>query len=67
VKSATGTYLPSTWTRDWPNWMRAMSLIGGCWTQPDRVTDRLMSSAAPQLGQDGPAGGWAIRQYWQTV
>ncbi|MFD0578786.1 hypothetical protein [Dactylosporangium darangshiense] len=54
--------MPSICTRDWPNWMRAMSWIGGCSIQPDRVTTCRTSSAAPQLGQDGPSGGCGMRQ-----
>src|SRR2546423_15159926 len=43
-----------------------MSLIGGCSIQPDRVTASRTSSGAPQLGQDDPPAGCAIRKYRRT-
>src|SRR3954447_19848779 len=66
AKSATGTWVPSICTRDWPNWIRAMSRTAGCSTQPDRVTAVRTSSGAPQRAQLEVASGVGIRQYWQV-
>src|SRR5437879_1860523 len=51
--SATGTYAPSIWHEDWPNWSRAMSLIGGSSIPPESVVACRRSTGAPQFGQAG--------------
>src|SRR5436305_14282637 len=62
--SATGTYLPSTWQNDWPNWRRAMSLMGGISYQPERVTAWRTSIAAPHAGQFWRCGSAAPPHHW---
>jgi hypothetical protein len=62
TKSATGTVLPSIWQCDWPNWIRAMSLIGGCAIHPESLISDLMSTGAPQSGQVGELGSLGWRQ-----
>jgi hypothetical protein len=57
--------LPAIWTCDWPNWSRAMSLIGGCSTQPESLTEDLMSTGAPHSGQVGELGSLGCLQYRQ--
>jgi hypothetical protein len=42
-----------------------MSLIGGCLTQPDSLTEDLMSTGAPHSGQVGAFGSLGCRQYRQ--
>src|SRR5690242_2430883 len=49
--SATGISEPSIWQSDWPNWIRAMSLIGGSSYQPDVLEATVTSTGAPQRGQ----------------
>ena len=46
--------------------MLAMSLIGGCSTQPESLTAALMSTGAPHSGQVGEAGSLGCLQYLQT-
>src|SRR5579871_593211 len=53
--SATGTYTPSTWHEDWPNWILAMSGMAGCSTQPESVVRWRMSTGAPQWAHETPA------------
>jgi len=65
VTSVTGTVVPAICTWDWPNCSRAMSLIGGCSTQPDELTIDLMSTGAPHSGQVGDCGSLGWRQYRQ--
>jgi hypothetical protein len=42
-----------------------MSLIGGCATQPDSLTEDLMSTGAPHSGQVGALGSLGCLQYRQ--
>src|SRR5213079_468920 len=42
---------PSIWHDDWPNWMRAMSLMGGSSIHPESVVALRRSTGAPQFGQ----------------
>src|SRR5512146_3083084 len=49
--SATGTYRPSIWQLELPNWILAMSRRPGTSPQPEWVALTRTSSAAPQLGQ----------------
>ena len=42
-----------------------MSLIGGCTTQPDSLTEDLMSTGAPHSGQVGAFGSLGCLQYRQ--
>ena len=49
--SVTGTYRPSTWQVERPNWIRAMSRIGGCSSHPESLTRSRTSTGAPQCGQ----------------
>jgi hypothetical protein len=65
LNSVTGTRVPAIWTWDWPNWSRAMSLMGGCSTQPESLTEDLMSTGAPHSGQVGAFGSLGCRQYRQ--
>ena len=51
VISATGTSRPSTWQRDLPNWILAMSAIDGSSVHPDLVVLSSMFTGAPQVGQ----------------
>jgi len=46
--------------------MRAMSLIGGCSCQPERVTTAVTSTGAPHLGQEEPDASLGMRQYRQV-
>src|ERR1700735_3869988 len=66
AKSAVGTCLPSICTCDCPNWMRAMSLMAGCFIQPDRLTTAVTSMGAPHRGHDVPDGSLGCRQYRHT-
>src|SRR5450756_2635730 len=66
LNSAIGTTVPAIWQCDWPNWMRAMSLIGGCCTQPESLTWSLMSTGAPHSGQVGWLGSLGCRQNRQS-
>jgi hypothetical protein len=43
-----------------------MSDIGGCFCQPDLLTDALTSIGAPQRTQDWPDGSLYCRQYRHT-
>jgi hypothetical protein len=43
-----------------------MSLIGGCWTQPESLTLSLMSVGAPHSGQVRWLASLGCRQYGQT-
>jgi hypothetical protein len=58
--------VPSIWQLDWPNWMRAMSRIGGCSCHPDVLTAAVTSTGAPQLGQLLPVASLGSRQYRQV-
>ena len=40
-----------------------MSLIGGCSTHPDALTEDLMSTGAPHIGQVGEFGSLGCLQY----
>src|SRR5438105_2684520 len=51
LKSATGTYVPSIWQNECPNWSLAMSLIGGSSVQPDLLTAKRTSSGDPHEAQ----------------
>jgi hypothetical protein len=42
-----------------------MSLIGGCSTQPESLTEDLMSTGAPHIGQVGELGSLGCLQYRQ--
>jgi len=42
-----------------------MSLIGGCPTQPESLTEDLMSTGAPHSGQVGALGSLGCLQYRQ--
>jgi hypothetical protein len=46
-----GTFFPSIWQNDRPNWILAMSRIAGSSVQPERVTAARTSSGAPHAGQ----------------
>jgi hypothetical protein len=65
VNSAAGTVVPAIWQCDCPSCSRAMSLIGGCSTQPESLTTDLMSTGAPHSGQVGEFGSLGCRQYRQ--
>ncbi len=54
--------MPAIWQCDWPNCSFAMSLIGGCSTQPESLTLSLMSTGAPHSGQVGWLGSLGCRQ-----
>jgi hypothetical protein len=58
--------VPSIWQCDCPNWILAMSLIGGCSIQPESLTTSLMSTGAPHSGQVGEFGSLGCRQKRQT-
>ena len=58
--------MPAIWQCDWPNCSFAMSLIGGCSTQPESLTLSLMSTGAPHSGQVGWLGSLGCLQYRQT-
>src|SRR5215469_12091430 len=66
LKSQTGTMVPSIWQCDCPNWILAMSLIGGCSIHPESLTTSLMSTGAPHSGQVGEFGSLGCRQKRQT-
>src|SRR5207237_9007291 len=51
LKSARGTYVPSIWQKEFPNWSFAMSLRPGSSVQPEFVTIDSTSIEAPQAGQ----------------
>jgi hypothetical protein len=42
-----------------------MSLIGGCSTHPESLTEDLMSTGAPHIGQVGEFGSLGCLQYRQ--
>jgi hypothetical protein len=42
-----------------------MSLMGGCSTQPESLTEDLMSTGAPHIGQVGEFGSLGCLQYRQ--
>jgi hypothetical protein len=43
-----------------------MSLMGGCATHPESLTELLMSTGAPHSGQVGWVGSLGCRQYRHT-
>src|SRR5580704_11788492 len=49
--SATGTYKPSIWQNESPNWSLAMSLRPGSSAQPDSLRTAGALTVAPQRGQ----------------
>src|SRR5579862_3306439 len=51
LTSATGTYTPSIWQNESPNWSLAISLRPGSCFQPVSLTSGGASSVAPQRGQ----------------
>src|SRR5579859_6938430 len=63
LNSATGTWLPLIWQVDRLNLILAMSLIGGCGTQPDLVALSRISTGAPQLPHEVAVPSLCIRQY----
>jgi hypothetical protein len=62
LNSAIGTMVPAICTCDCPNCSFAISLIGGCLTQPESLIESLMSTGAPHSGQVGWLGSLGCLQ-----
>src|SRR5664280_2738754 len=65
-QSATALMPPSTWTLEWPAWMRVLSFMAGSSLQPPEVVRSRTATGAPHEGQLSPPPGESRRQYGQV-
>src|SRR5579872_6117118 len=67
LTSATGTYMPSIWQKESPNWSLAISLRPGSCFQPVSLTSVGTLSVAPQRGQLNSVRSIAAAHQGQVV